>query len=42
MEFNQSFLSCLKTYSNDINMCQMNMDSLMQCEKDNARFFSSM
>ena len=40
MDFNQSFLSCLKTYSNEINMCQHNMDSLMQCEKDNARFFS--
>ena len=40
--FNTSFLSCLKDYSGSINMCQMNMDSLMQCEKDNARFFSSM
>ncbi len=42
MDFNQSFLSCLKSYSNQIDMCQQNMDSLMQCEKDNSRFLNSM
>ena len=42
MDFNQSFLSCLKSYSNQIDMCQQNMDALMQCEKDNSRFLNSM
>ncbi len=37
--FNQSFLTCLKQASNDIAFCQSNMDQLMQCEKDNARFY---
>lgn len=35
--FNQSFLNCLKQSSNQIDMCQQNMDLLMQCEKD-AKF----
>lgn len=37
--FNQSFLSCLKDNSGNISMCQSNMDMLMQCEKDNTRFY---
>ncbi len=41
-EYNFNFLSCLKDNSNNIGLCQFNMDNLMQCEKDNARFFSSM
>ncbi len=39
--FNTSFLSCLKQYTNDVSMCQTYMDSLMQCEKDNMRFYGS-
>lgn len=35
--FNQSFLNCLKQSSNQIDMCQQNMDMLQQCEKD-AKF----
>ena len=35
--FNQSFLNCLKGNQNSIDICQMNMDMLMQCEKD-SRF----
>ncbi|CDW79040.1 cox19-like chch family protein [Stylonychia lemnae] len=37
--FNQHFLTCLKTYSNDLSMCQANIDMLMQCERDNAPKF---
>ena len=37
MSFNQSFLNCLKDNANSIEACQLNMDMLMQCEKD-ARF----
>ena len=37
--FNQSFLTCLKSNSNDIGMCQNSMNMLMQCEQDNARFY---
>ena len=39
MSFNQSFLACLKESSNNVGMCQTNMDMLMQCEKDNTRFY---
>jgi hypothetical protein len=35
--FNQAFLACLKQNSNSIDLCQFNMDQLMQCEKD-SRF----
>lgn len=39
MSFNQSFLACIKDNSGNIGMCQMNMDMLTQCEKDNRQFF---
>ncbi len=38
---NQSFLSCLKSYSDQIGYCQQTMDNLMQCEKDNMKFYGS-
>lgn len=34
--FNQHLINCLKNNQNDINLCQTNMDMLMQCEKDFA------
>ena len=34
--FNMNFISCLKSSSNDIGMCQEYMNMLQQCEKDNT------
>ena len=39
--FNQMFMNCLKSSSNDIQFCQPSMDQLMQCEKDNMRFYGA-
>jgi hypothetical protein len=39
MSYNQMLLSCMKENASTIGMCQSNMDMLMQCEKDNSRFF---
>jgi hypothetical protein len=39
MSYNSSFLACLKDNSSSISICQMPMDMLMQCEKDNTRFY---
>ena len=38
MGFNMSLINCLKSYSNQIDMCQTYMDQLGQCEKDNMKF----
>ena len=38
MGFNMNFLNCLKSASNDISLCQFQMDQLMSCEKDNMKF----
>ena len=40
--FNQYLLSCFKENAGNIAICQMNMDMLTQCEKDNSRFFQTM
>ena len=34
MAYTQYFLACLKQNADNINMCQMKMDMLSQCEKD--------
>jgi len=34
MAYTQYFLTCLKQNADNINMCQMKMDMLSQCEKD--------
>ena len=34
--FNNMFLKCLQSYPEDITRCQNQMDSLVQCERDNA------
>jgi hypothetical protein len=39
MSYNQMLLTCMKDNTNNIGMCQQNMDMLTQCEKDNSRFF---
>lgn len=39
MSFNQYLLSCLKDNTNNIGICQSNMDMLAQCEKDNAAYY---
>ena len=40
--YNTYLLQCFKENAGSISICQMNMDMLMQCEKDNTRFFQSM
>jgi len=42
MNYNTYFLQCLKENASNIGVCQMNMNMLAQCEKDNALFFQSM
>ena len=34
--FNNMFLKCLQSYPDEITRCQNQMDSLVQCERDNA------
>ena len=38
MPFNMSLINCLKSYSNQIDMCQTYMDQLKQCETDTIKF----
>ena len=36
MSFNNALLQCLQANNSDIKICQMSMDSVVQCERDNA------
>jgi hypothetical protein len=42
MNYNTYLLQCFKENAANIGLCQMNMDMLMQCEKDNSKFLQSM
>lgn len=39
MGYNMNFLQCLKQSSNEISLCQFQMDQLMSCQKENVRFY---